>query len=384
MIMKNSLLLYTLCAVLLVGCKGEDIKEHHFDNKLYVSSQLVFDDLLIRDVSDYKREISVRTAMPVEQDVQITFEAAPEMAPTYNLIYEDNAGALAADHYDIPKKTTVIKAGSVTGDNIVVNFTQVDKLDKDSRYVLPVTVKNVSQIDLLESTRTVYFIFKGAALINVVANISKMNFPVEWKDKAPFSNMATVTIEALIRCAGWEIEGKDNLSSIFGVEGDFLVRVGDSDRTPNQLQLVNPAGAFPAPNAVPGLPVNEWVHIAIVYDTTTGDRIYYINGKPVAADTNASGKVSLTGANGCYIGKSWNDDRWLNGEIAELRVWNVQRTQEEIASNQYSVNPKTTGLVAYWKFNEGNGSMIKDHSVNENNVTGTNSPKWVGVELPKN
>lgn len=380
--MKHNLLLFTLCAALLASCKGEDLKEQHFDNKLYLSSQQVFDDLLIRDVADYTREISVRTAIPVEQDVQVTFEAAPEMAATYNLIYGDNAGALEATYYDIPEKTTVIKAGSVTGNNVVVHFTQVDKLDNDSRYVLPVTIKNVSQMDLLESTRTVYFVFKGAALINVVANISKMNFPVEWKDATPFSSMATVTIEALVRCAGWEVEGKDNLSSIFGVEGGFLVRVGDSDRTPNQLQLVNPAGAFPAPNAVPGLPVNEWVHIALVYDTTTGDRIYYINGKPVAADTNASGKVSL--ANGCYIGKSWNDDRWLNGEIAELRVWNVQRTQEEIAGNQYSVSPKTPGLVAYWKFNEGNGSLIKDYSVYENNVTGTNSPKWVSVELPEN
>lgn len=378
--MKYNLLLLALFAAVLVSCKGEDLEDHHFGNKLYVSSELMSDDLLIRDVSDYTREISVRTAMPVEQDVQITFDAAPEMAATYNLIYGDNAGALPADYYDIPEKTTVIKSGSITGDNIVVNFTNINQLDKDSRYVLPVTIKSVSQMELLESTRTVYFVFKGAALINVVANISNMHFPVEWKEETPIASMSTVTVEALIRCQNWELD-RENINSIFGIEGKFLIRIGDADRPSNQLQLVNPAGAFPAPNVAPGLPVNEWVHIALVYDTTTGDRIYYINGNPVAADMNASSSISLKGS--CYIGKSWNDDRWFNGDIAELRVWNIQRTQEEIAGNQYSVNPQTPGLVAYWKFNDGNGSLVKDHSVYENNVTGSAAPKWVSVELPE-
>ena len=100
------------------------------------------------------------------------------------------------------------------------------------------------------------------------------------------------------------VAGRDNAwSSVFGIEGKFLVRIGDADRPRDQVQVVAPGGNFPGPNVVPGLPVNEWVHIAIVYDNTTKERIYYKDGVPVYKDEAASGNVSLS--SGCYIGRAW-------------------------------------------------------------------------------
>lgn len=62
------------------------------------------------------------------------------------------------------------------------------------------------------------------------------------------------------------------------------------------------------------------------------------------------------------IGHSYGDpddmSRQLNGEICEVRIWNVLRSQEEIYRNMYDVDPQTTGLKAYWKFNEGKGNNI--------------------------
>lgn len=57
----------------------------------------------------------------------------------------------------------------------------------------------------------------------------------------------------------------------------------------------------------------------------------------VARDSKASGTVNLTNGD-CYVGKAWNDDRWLDGEISELRVWSIQRTPEQIASSMYDVD----------------------------------------------
>jgi len=59
--------------------------------------------------------------------------------------------------YEIPQKTTLVKAGAITGDKVVVNFKNLDKLDATRRYVLPVAVTNITNIDLLESSRNVYF-----------------------------------------------------------------------------------------------------------------------------------------------------------------------------------------------------------------------------------
>lgn len=379
---KISLTLFLLAAVAFTGCKNEDPAEHHFDNKLYISSAQLTDDLLIRDdiVSD-SRTISARLALPAPEDVTVTFEGRPDMAARYNMVYGDNAVGLPAEYFSIPEKVISIGKGNVTGNDIVVNFTNTNELNGDLRYVLPVTVADIQGISLLESTRTVYFIFKGAALINVVADISEMYFPVNWSSSVNVSGLKTITVEALVRSSDWEAGRGNALSSVFGIEGTFLVRIGDADRPRNQLQLVNPNGNWPSPNAAPGLPVNEWIHIAVVWDATTGERIYYQNGEVVASDNAASGSVSLN--SGCYVGKSYDDSRWLPGEISELRIWNIQRTQEQIASSMYTVDPTTPGLLAYWKFNEGSGNVINDATGNGTNLTGEGTPTWVNVELPE-
>lgn len=379
---KISLTLFLLAAVAFTGCKNEDPAEHHFDNKLYISSAQLTDDLLIRDdiVSD-SRTISARLALPAKEDVTVTFEARPDLAARYNMVYGDNAVGLPAEYFSIPEKVISIGKGNVTGNDIVVNFTNTNELNGDLRYVLPVTVADIQGISLLESTRTVYFIFKGAALINVVADISEMYFPVNWSSSVNVSGLKTITVEALVRSSDWEAGRGNALSSVFGIEGNFLIRIGDADRPRNQLQLVNPNGNWPSPNAAPGLPVNEWIHIAVVWDATTGERIYYQNGEVVASDNAASGSVSLN--SGCYVGKSYDDSRWLPGEISELRIWNIQRTQEQIASSMYTVDPTTPGLLAYWKFNEGSGNVINDATGNGTNLTGEGTPTWVNVELPE-
>ena len=369
----------SFCSLVLGSCQNNDIDdEHHYDNKVFVTSQQVRDDLLIKEtISEATRSISYRLADPLDREVNISFDAAPQLTAAYNLAFNDNAQVLAADYYEIPVKSVTIKAGDISSDDVVVNFKNTNKLDKSRRYVLPVTITD-ADIEVLDSKRTAYFIFKGAALINVVANIEKIYFPISWK--TDMSNVNAITVEALLRSDDWEA-GRDNaLSSIFGVEGRFLLRIGDADRPRDQLQCVAPGGNFPAPNAVAGLPTKEWVHIAVVYDAGTHERIYYKDGVKVYSDENATYALNLT--SGCYIGKSYDNTRWLPGDISEVRIWNIQRTGEEIAKNPYEVDPHASGLVAYWKFNEGTGSAIKDHTGNGNDITASGTPTWVNVELP--
>lgn len=369
----------SFCSLVLGSCQNNDIDdEHHYDNKVFVTSQQVRDDLLIKEtISEATRSISYRLADPLDREVNISFDAAPQLTAAYNLAFNDNAQVLAADYYEIPVKSVTIKAGDISSDDVVVNFKNTNQLDKSRRYVLPVTITD-ADIEVLDSKRTAYFIFKGAALINVVANIEKIYFPISWK--TDMSNVNAITVEALLRSDDWEA-GRDNaLSSIFGIEGRFLLRIGDADRPRDQLQCVAPGGNFPAPNAVAGLPTKEWVHIAVVYDAGTHERIYYKDGVKVYSDENATYALNLT--SGCYIGKSYDNTRWLPGDISEVRIWNIQRTGEEIAKNPYEVDPHASGLVAYWKFNEGTGSAIKDHTGNGNDITASGTPTWVNVELP--
>jgi len=144
-----------------------------------------------------------------------------------------------------------------------------------------------------------------------------------------------------------------------------------------------PGGSFPPANHAPGigLPVDEWVHIAVVYNTVNKNRIYYKNGVAVYKDQSANSTVNLT--KNCYIGRSFDGTRWLPGEISEVRIWSVERTAEQIADNPYKVNPASEGLVAYWKFNEGSGKVVIDRTGNGNDITASKDPIWVPVELPQ-
>lgn len=378
-ILKYTFLL-SLVAI-LGGCQSNNIdEEHNYTNKLYITSEAVCSDLLIKDdVIESTREINYRIASPITQDIQIAFEAVPSMTAAYNLSYNDSAIALEEKYYEIPQNTAVIKAGDITGESVVINFKNTNELDDNYRYVLPVTITTANNIDVLQSKETVYYVFKGAALINVVANIRKVYFPINWTSNV--SSLSTITVEALVRSSDWE-DGRDNaLSSVFGIEGTFLVRIGDADRPRNQLQLVAPGGNFPNPNVAPGLPTNEWVHIAVVYDATTKERLYYQNGVLVASDNAASSSVNIS--RNCYVGYSYDDTRWLPGEISELRIWSKQRTAAEIASSAYYVDPKSEGLIAYWKFNEGTGNVIHDYTEHGNDITANGEPTWVNVELPE-
>lgn len=60
----------------------------------------------------------------------------------------------------------------------------------------------------------------------------------------------------------------------------------------------------------------------------------------------------LTNPNGkprCFwIGYSYNNERWLDADIAEVRIWNRVLSEEEINAKDhaYEVDPNSEGLVA--------------------------------------
>lgn len=385
---KLNIAIWGLLMMFTTSCNNSDVEEHHFDNKLFINvtnpvSELVFGAEGEAEVQS--RELTLATALEAENPITATFVKNVSLVDTYNMVYGANALPLPEEMCKIENPEATIDAGSITSAPVTVSFSGLSALDRDLIYVMPIEVTNVTGIDVLASKTKTYFVFKGASLINVVADIAQNNLPVHWKSVDLVRSMKAITVEALIRVRDFGTVGGlkgEAMSTIFGIEGRFLVRLGDSGFPQNQVQLVNPNGNFPEGNSALGLPSNEWVHVAAVWDATTGDRIIYTNGVAVASDKKASGSVDLNSEE-CYIGKAWNDERWLDGEISEVRIWNVQRTPEQIAANIYSVDPASEGLVAYWKFNEGTGKQIKDHTANGNDITAENDLTWTQVSLPE-
>lgn len=105
--------------------------------------------------------------------------------------------------------------------------------------------------------------------------------------------------------------------------------------------------------------LNEWQHIAIVYDEANGRMVFYKNG--VAFDFTFSTACSHSSLMKFAIGASQQTgpNQFFKGKIADVRVWNVERTQGQIQSNMnVELTGEEIGLVSYYPFKQGNPNNV--------------------------
>lgn len=227
----------------------------------------------------------------------------------------------------------------------------------------------------------------GGYLVTKAANMANNYFEVTpWYNNNSLSSLDAVTVEVLFRADRWiNPEADQVVNSIFGIEGYWLVRVGDVGIGENTIQLATNHG-----NATTTIKptAGEWHHLAVVYDTASKDALFYLDGElAYTASGFASRPADLSKVCdhdhvGCAIGNSYESNRYFNGAFAEMRVWKTVRTAEQIRRNMY-VCPPSSDMLAYWKFNEGEGNEVKDHSGNGLHLTAHTSLVWEDVQLPQ-
>lgn len=354
----------------------EDMED--FDNKAFTSTAKL-NNILLKGTNDTETMI-IRTeiAKPENKDINVAYKVDEALVGDYNVTYGEEAIILPAECYEIPKNISTIAAGTVKGSDVEVVFKNLITLNRDLTYLLPVSAAE-SNIDFLNSARTTYYLIKGAALINTTANLTKNNLSLQNPASSTLQNMDKITIEVLMRVSKF---GKQ-ISTVMGIESDFLFRIGDQGVPDNQLQL---ACSDNVTDAAWQFTTNEWQHLAATYNSATGEVNVYINGVKKGATQVTSFRDPVNWASSkFYIGKSYDDVRWLEGDVCEMRVWKRVLTADEInAKNHfYMVNPDSEGLEAYWKFDEGVGMVIKDHTGHGNTVVAKNELTWTEISLPK-
>lgn len=112
-----------------------------------------------------------------------------------------------------------------------------------------------------------------------------------------------------------------------GVTGSFRLALNSS----NQVVANCAAGATQGVSAFTGVSANTWTHACGVFASATS-RTAYANG--IAADANAT-SASPAGVNAVHIGVNWPSagaTGYANGQIAEVGIWNVALSAQEIAS----------------------------------------------------
>jgi hypothetical protein len=126
----------------------------------------------------------------------------------------------------------------------------------------------------------------------------------------------------------------------------------------------------------PSIPIHQYTHVAATYNTSTGTASLYINGAFDTSKSVGSGVSNSTG--NLYYGFSLvASEAPFKGIIDEVRIWNVARTESEIQSTMnQTLNGNEAGLIGYWKFDEGTGTVTRDATSSHNDGT-INGAAWV-------
>lgn len=123
-----------------------------------------------------------------------------------------------------------------------------------------------------------------------------------------------------------------------------------------------------------------WHHVAVTHDGV--NVIFYIDGQ---LDSQQAYGVTFS-STGSYTIGSRNANEFFQGNIDEIRVWNVILTQQQIQAGMCSnLSGSETGLISYYKFDETTGSVLNDFTSNANNGTLTNMDpvsSWTLSEVP--
>ena len=119
-----------------------------------------------------------------------------------------------------------------------------------------------------------------------------------------------------------------------------------------------------------------WYHVAVTWGS--GGMKMYVGGVQQSQTNGVTSGIVSSGTN-LRIGarNAFGDYNYFNGQIDEVRVWNVARTQAQI--DQYkgvALTGSESGLLAYYRLDENLGSTTADSAGGDQNGTLVNNPAW--------
>lgn len=149
---------------------------------------------------------------------------------------------------------------------------------------------------------------------------------------------------------------KSNMTFRHGIYHGFSNRMG----LRLNYQLANQFETDYTINASTG----QWVHFSATFN---GRYMYFYENGIQVHSADAGKQIAMTtDTNDIAIAPGWI------GQFSDVRIWNIARTQQEIQDNMDNrLTGNETGLVAYYKLDEGAGTTAIDSAgTNNGTITG--------------
>jgi len=207
------------------------------------------------------------------------------------------------------------------------------------------------------TAQTQYLNFDGSDDYIQIENNAIHDFSGDFTIEMKFKRQRLGVREDLLDKKDLNSSGSNSTNDIaFFFTSDDKINLLVRETGANELLLSSP---FP-------IDTLNWYHIACV--RSSSEVGFYINGEIVASgisnnDITSTGPLRI----GSNRVEGWDPNGMVNfpfdGDIDEVRFWNIERSSLEIINNQDSEMVGTeSGLISYYNFNQGL-SCLDNHSV---------------------
>ena len=373
--MKKYIFLTIVAALGLMACNKADKFQYGKEIALITGTDAspIAKDQILADEIPISYNYSVSITGPAKEDMKVHIQYDSLALVKYN-------AANKTSYVNVPRNVVVVNdeyvtiaKGSATSSMTSVTMLDNSFIQEGVIYVIPLSVaylENGGGTQILEASKSL-FIKVGKTMESFSLDIPGTGVYSTYDLGAGKYNLDTWTLEIKAHPYNMKSRGADQLCRLACWNedggGQVLLRFNENGKPWKTLDIVSVNGRYvtgatgEGDNAVGAFEPNAWYMISIVWNGN--DLSVYINGEKDTPWQNTISGSQAFNLNRFEIGMSWGgygSAQSYTGRMAEMRIWNIARSQSDIASTLCSVDATSEGLLGYWKMNEGEGHIFHD------------------------
>jgi len=359
----RSILVTAISTLLLTACNSEGDK-FDFDKKVILVTGTDTDPLVKFVVEDTPSSYTVTASATdkVAEDVTVNFAQDNSLVETYNAEHNTSYYAVPEAAVKLDNTEATIKAGHASSTGINVSVVSTEEFKDGRTYIIPVTIKSIKggNMDVLPASKTIYLRISRVINFNSLSMSNSNLYSSYIAPDNKIVDLPNYTYEIKCYVNSWAGSPISRLCN-FGPKDESvtnLLRFGENGQAVNSLQWVSPGGGLISSTR---FNLAQWYTVSLTFDGST--YVMYVNG---VKDAQLAGNKG-TKFQRLELGMSWTgygSSQRFDGRVAEVRLWNRALTTSELKLGLCGVDPKSEGLISYWKMNEGTGYIFKDATGN--------------------